>query len=739
MMTFGGTACEKDGQCLDGTTLVDGQCVPATTAPPTTAPDTSTGDATSDAPPDDSASAPDSDACAPACDGRTCGPDGCGGLCGTCTGDQFCTPEGTCYTAGCVARCADKRCGSDGCGGTCGTCDDPAMPFCADGACAAECVPDCIGAECGDDGCGGSCGTCQDGHLCSEHGHCVPNGWTCDPASYDARDACDCGCGVADTDCEQAHLALVGCGLFETCVSGACTARVPAAWTCADLQYEDGYFCDCDCGAPDPDCARRDNPVLGCAPTDACAATGTCTPCVPDCADRKCGGDGCGGVCGSCGNPDPSAPETVALACVDGQCVPGCDGDFATRCAHLACGDDGCGGSCGTCEGGAECVRGQCVVPPEMSCRGRCGIDAPGGCSCNENCAALGNCCPDVVAAGCLCLSDCKGRSCGDDGCGGNCGYCDTPELPYCGGDGQCGTTCTRRCEGRQCGDDGCGGSCGGCIDGTCNGDLCIPSTWTCPAYYYGEGVACDCSCGAPDPDCTRIGFTTGCPEGVMCAAAGFCAIGFCGSDDHCDAPAWCVGLFPTGDGSLRGVCQAPNPAGGAPGTVCVSPNACATEVCAAARCRRHCQQDRDCASGQTCIGLPIVQALSGAPLGIAAVCDDGADITGACAKQADCSGGGHDDARCLALIHPTTLAPMLRCGVPEGGNAEGAVCDAASPCAIGLVCADGHCGRACPGGAADCPADEACKPVLLHAAVSASPSDDVSVYACSQTQGGPQ
>src|SRR5262249_968926 len=57
--------------------------------------------------------------CNPQCrDGGSCGPDGCGGSCGSCSGGLTCT-GGTCV---CTPQCSGKACGPDGCGGTCGTC-----------------------------------------------------------------------------------------------------------------------------------------------------------------------------------------------------------------------------------------------------------------------------------------------------------------------------------------------------------------------------------------------------------------------------------------------------------------------------------------------------------------------------------------------------------------------------------------------------------------------------------------
>ncbi|MBW2257353.1 MAG: hypothetical protein JRI25_22535 [Deltaproteobacteria bacterium] len=41
-------------------------------------------------------------ACVPACDGRTCGDDGCGGSCGTCSANETCGTDGLCAGGGCT-------------------------------------------------------------------------------------------------------------------------------------------------------------------------------------------------------------------------------------------------------------------------------------------------------------------------------------------------------------------------------------------------------------------------------------------------------------------------------------------------------------------------------------------------------------------------------------------------------------------------------------------------------------
>ncbi len=79
--------------------------------------------------------------------------------------------------------------------------------------------------------------------------------------------------------------------------------------------------------------------------------------CASDCTNywavglgisKACGGDGCGGSCGSC---------EIGELCVKGKCrtTSSCTPD----CLDKACGDDGCGGSCGSCPSGQACDQGK--------------------------------------------------------------------------------------------------------------------------------------------------------------------------------------------------------------------------------------------------------------------------------------------------------------------------------------------------------------------------------------------
>lgn len=680
-------------------------------------------DATPDSAETDTATA---DVCAPTCAVKdACGDDGCGGSCGTCTGEASCQSGVCVVNPGCLPVCTDKECGDNGCGGSCGTCGDPTKPLCEAGKCVAKCVPNCLGKACGDDGCGGTCGSCATGLACVATHQCVPTDWTCDTAKYAAEDQCDCACGAVDPDCALLTLATLGCSNEENCVTGTCQPKVPVAWTCAKPDYGNGGVCNCACGAPDPDCVAG-APLVGCATGEVCAA-GLCGACVPDCTGKMCGDNGCGGSCGNC--PEPATTSDPQLACVAGQCVDGC-APTPVVCNTNSCGDDGCGGTCGTCAPGAFCNNGQCAPLPGQSCAGNCKGKAPGGCSCEGGCIQSGDCCFDFVAQ-CTCEPQCDGKNCGPDGCGGSCGACLSGTAdPYCGANGQCGPTCAPQCTGLQCGDDGCGGTCGTCSAGSTCADSgqCVPDTWSCADYYYKDGSACDCACGAPDPDCLQFALTNGCPGAAKCnTTSGYCDVAYCNAHSDCKAPQWCVGHYPAGGGLRKGICQVPNPFGQPEGQACFMDSDCAGQICAGGRCRAPCQTDNQCDTGAACVGIPIIQGLTGKPMGVVTVCESPTKLGAVCTGKASCGAG----QVCLAVISPGNLSAQYRCGVLPAGAQDGDPCDGPGTCPVGLVCASGQCMRPCPGGNGDCLSGTQCGSAVLHPGQTTALTDDVTVPTC--------
>jgi hypothetical protein len=97
-----------------------------------------------------------------------------------------------------VSACGTKTCGDDGCGGSCGTCSNGTT--CESGTCVGACVPSCEGKPCGDDGCGGSCGTCNP--------NASPAG-SASPSSQDEDVAHDSGCSTTPNARTNASLVLL--------------------------------------------------------------------------------------------------------------------------------------------------------------------------------------------------------------------------------------------------------------------------------------------------------------------------------------------------------------------------------------------------------------------------------------------------------------------------------------------------------------------------------------------------
>ena len=186
-------------------------------------------------------------------------------MCGKCAADQVCTDEGKC------------------------------------------CTPQCEGKECGPDGCGGTCGTCQDGQKCVVD-QCV---WPCS--------------GSALWRCCYKNTA-VSCGNGWLTVQD-CSDRVCAwdfnAYSCVDSIDEKESFEE----DPSGEFPRK------------CDFT-----CHPNCYQKQCGTDGCGGSCGKCAE---------GLVCFNSRCcLPHCEGKN--------CGPDGCGGSCGEYSACEQCISHHC-------------------------------------------------------------------------------------------------------------------------------------------------------------------------------------------------------------------------------------------------------------------------------------------------------------------------------------------------------------------------------------------
>ena len=494
--------------------------------------------------------------CQPACGDVECGSDGCGGVCGYCLDNEQCV-EDFCI---CQPQCEDKECGPDGCGGFCGDCAGDQV-MCVDGACL--CQPVCLGKNCGDDGCDGSCGECDCGETCG--------GGSCQYTGCDGRECGDDGCGVSCGDCT--------CG--ETCDEGLCIFHACDGLDCGDD----------DCGGSCGQCPQENDQCL----------EGLCQ-CIPGCDGKVCGDDGCGGLCGEC-------DEGVTCA-LDGLCAPACSPVGLLSCGQLFADDTSLSTNVYSSYG---CLPNE-DSGPELSYLFTPNFDGevvfsvsdwdgwdpdvyllsdPCG---KDECLAFGESgiTFEVVAgtvyyvvvdgyngtmgsftlsAQCACDTDCEGKECGVDGCGGECGVC--PVQHECQ-DNLC--VCIPDCVGKQCGPDGCGGDCGECL-GICEGGLCHLG----PGCEEAEIPFCaDCDCQecvcALDAFCCDVAWDELC-VGECIDDCGGCAVmddcddavceGYescinCPGDCACEDPAvcwlnaccepWCGGMN-CGDDGCGGTC----------------------------------------------------------------------------------------------------------------------------------------------------------------------------------------
>jgi len=189
----------------------------------------------------------------------------------------------------------------------------------------------------------------------------VPPGWTCNPVYY-ADGYCDCGCGALDPDCTDATVGSCEfCGEFGACDQGdqSCSTIDPTQnWLC--VPPPPGWTCNptyygtndgCDCG-----CGALD----------------------PDCSDATVGScEFCGdiGACDqgdqSCSTIDPNnnwlcGAKGLGLACISGtDCI-------STFCASGVCCNAPCSSPGQSCNqpGSAGFCRAEISGVPAASQRG---------------------------------------------------------------------------------------------------------------------------------------------------------------------------------------------------------------------------------------------------------------------------------------------------------------------------------------------------------------------------------
>ncbi len=469
--------------------------------------------------------------CVPDCTDKQCGPDGCGGNCGTgpsngCANGSFCD-EGQCTTE-CVTECnlGESRCNGtqvencvdvyagvepaqapcyrfgqtqpcedpkktcnpdfDAC--VCqfkdceGTCCDDATFTCFGNTC---CKPNCEaqGNECGSDGCGGSCGQCQNGWFCS-NGSCL-----------------------------------------DTCPGSECLAGEQLC------QGTAGYL---KCQTVGTNCNLWSEVAFACPAGDVCNDISNTCECAPQCNGKNCGGDGCGGVCGTCEYPETCGPLGSCVCVCGTQVNPVCDivtnTTYDNACKALCAGAEGVvQGACPTCEDLCTDEEkepfqfcGNDYVTYDSFCQLKCQLGSA-QCTSMFACPQVqypGECQPNVCP-GCpttldpLCGTDGKTyfnkcdllSSCTPEGTGIHCvGSCVSPTAcpactaecaPVCGTITSAGGNIIRKTYANAC-----GMTCDGAAlaeDGPCCDNCSSAPAWVCSSSFHAFKNECVAACKAPE------------------------------------------------------------------------------------------------------------------------------------------------------------------------------------------------------------------------------------------------
>ncbi|MBI5611110.1 MAG: hypothetical protein HY902_19715 [Deltaproteobacteria bacterium] len=341
----------------------------------------------------DTAGCPEGNPCD---DGKLCTTgDHCqGGVCvGTlkdCSGGVPACKVGTCEPNSGLCLVSDKQGECDD-GNPCTEADSCILGACSGFPIAGCCQPSCKGKVCGDDGCGKPCGSCKPGEVCG-NGACVkdqPAGETCQDAleipSLPYQHAGTTKGRKNDLDVPSAACYSSPLGTYSPDVVYRYTAAADTTIGIALSGYDNkpAFYVLADCGDAKNSClvgqlgygqstlgpsyaaVKKGQTVFIVVDADDNGGDYTLdvSSCTPNCSNKQCGTDGCGGVCGYC--PKLSSYEcSTAGTCV---CVP--------NCYQKSCGSDGCGGTCGSkCGPGLECddgsmqgqFTGNCVKPGQL-------------------------------------------------------------------------------------------------------------------------------------------------------------------------------------------------------------------------------------------------------------------------------------------------------------------------------------------------------------------------------------
>lgn len=303
------------------------------------------------------------------------------------------------------------------------------------------------------------------------------------------------------------------------------------------------------------------------------------------------------------------------------------------------------------------------------------------------------------------CVPDCadKNKQCGNDGCGGSCGFCPSNALcseflckPITGADACKATVCDKNAtcnvgsdglpqcvcnagwegDGKTCTEtDGCKTANGGCdANATCSDKPGEPPKCTCKDGYTGDGKTCKDvdECAKQTAQCAPHAVCTNTPGSYECACdAGFSGDGLsgCKDIDECAAKTAKCGSDQVCDNTTGSyVCSC------APGYTkipngCQDIDECAAKPCDANAACKNAPGTYTCTcnagwqgDGKTCTEVDLCKGIT---CGSGAVCKKGADGKAACVCAPGYVGDGKACAQAVVDIQlvGVLVAPLMESG----------------------------------------------------------------------------
>jgi hypothetical protein len=191
---------------------------------------------------------------------------------------------------------------------------------------------------------------CLDGEKC-EIDACLP----CEVTSDCAKQLCYEGDVYCYNNCGRRTTLEEKCPAGKACWEGKCIDCSPTD-ECAEKKCYDGnVYCYTDCGP-------RGKLHQTCNEEELCV-NGECEYCetTDSCESRRCENKLDIYCYDNCGRKGDIFEECEGYdECIDGECkcIPDCE--------EKNCGPDGCGGLCGECSDGDDCLKGVCTSPVDF-------------------------------------------------------------------------------------------------------------------------------------------------------------------------------------------------------------------------------------------------------------------------------------------------------------------------------------------------------------------------------------